>query len=604
MSEYRSKNHRWKLIVSGILILLILISTVAIYLNYYWRPILSQRIKAAIYNSTDKLYHIDFDNVQINFVYGKVTIKNIRFEPDTVVYEQMKKAGTAPRHIYRVEIAELILRKIQPWKVYRENKLEINSVEISKPALQVVFSDIRKNEEKIQEQRRTAYQHLAPYLKSVKIGKVIFRDADFNYVDKSLDGYKTTSLKNLYIKISDILIDSASQFDRSRLYYTKDIYAELLGYNTISLDSNYTVRLHEFRASTAGGYARIRGLSIKPRFREMEFSRRFKYQKDRYSVDFEEVQLNNVNYELLNRDRRLVASTLLMKKGNFAIFLNRQKPDSIRNKGKNFPQIALQRFKLNTSIDTVFLHDSRVDYSEFNPNSLKKGTVTFSKINGTISNVTNDSLVLSRNKFCDVKLTSLLMDRGRMDVNMKFNLSDPQGSFSFKGALGKIDAEVLNSAIRPLSLIEIKSGFIDMMLFDGLGSIRGVRGQMTCYYNGLKIMLLERSEESSWFKRKGLASIFANILIIKDDNPLKGQPVRTVNFRFVRPQHSSFFNMIWKGFAQALLETIGFDAETQSVIKARLKRMEDERIKRDDRRDDRLKKRDIRRGNREANRQD
>jgi hypothetical protein len=602
MPEHRSKNHRWKLIASVILVLFVLISAAAVYLNYYWRPILNQRIKIAIYNSTDKLYRVDFDNIRVNFLSGKVTISNIHFKPDTAVYELMKREGTAPGHIYKVEVAELILRRIQPWKVYFDNKLEINSVEISRPVLQVTFSDIKKREATKQYKRRTAYQHLVPYLKSVKIGSVVFRDADFKYMDNSLEGNRTTSLKDLYIKVSDILIDSASQFDHSRLYYTRDIYAELLGYNTITLDSNYVVKLNEFRASTAGGYARIRGLSIKPRFREMEFSRRFKYQKDRYSIDFEEVQLNKVNYELLNSDRRLVASALLLKKGNFAIFLNRQKPDSIRNKGKNFPQLALQRFKLNTSIDTILLQDSRVDYSEFNPNSLKKGTVTFSKVNGTISNVTNDSLALSNNKFCNVKLTSLLMDRGRMDVNMKFNLSDPRGAFSFKGALGKIDADVLNPAIRPLSLIEIKSGFIEMMLFDGSGSISGIRGNMTCYYNNLKIMLLERSEESSWFKRKGLASIFANTLIIKDDNPLNGQPVRTVDFQFLRPQHSSFFNMIWKGFAQALLETIGFDSETQNVIKARLRRMEAERIQKDDRRDDRLKKRDLRRGNREANR--
>lgn len=602
MPEHRSKNHRWKLIASVILVLFVLISAAAVYLNYYWRPILNQRIKIAIYNSTDKLYRVDFDNIRVNFLSGKVTISNIHFKPDTAVYELMKREGTAPGHIYKVEVAKLILRRIQPWKVYFDNKLEINSVEISKPVLQVTFSDIKKRETTKQYKRRTAYQHLVPYLKSVKIGSVVFRDADFKYIDNSLEGNRTTSLKDLYIKVSDILIDSASQFDHSRLYYTRDIYAELLGYNTITLDSNYVVKLNEFRASTAGGYARISGLSIKPRFREMEFSRRFKYQKDRYSIDFEEVQLNKVNYELLNSDRRLVASALLLKKGNFAIFLNRQKPDSIRNKGKNFPQLALQRFKLNTSIDTILLQDSRIDYSEFNPNSLKKGTVTFSKVNGIISNVTNDSLALSNNKFCNVKLTSLLMDRGRMDVNMKFNLSDPRGTFSFKGALGKIDADVLNSAIRPLSLIEIKSGFIEMMLFDGSGSISGIRGNMTCYYNNLKIMLLERSEESSWFKRKGLASIFANTLIIKDDNPLNGQPVRTVDFQFLRPQHSSFFNMIWKGFAQALLETIGFDSETQNVIKARLRRMEAERIQKDDRRDDRLKKRDLRRGNREANR--
>lgn len=598
MVQKKSNAFIWTWILSGFLIVIILVSGLAVYLNYHWKPILNKKIKEAIYNATDGLYRIEFDNIRVNYVTGKVNIKNIQFTPDTLVYEKMKRDSVAPRHVYKVMVDELILKRIQPWRMYTEGVLEIKSVVIDKPVLEVAFTDIKNNNGTLKEDKRTAYQRLAPYLNSFQVGEIVFRNANFKYIDYSLKGGKVTALKDLYIRISDLLIDSASQFDRSRLYHTKDIYAEHHGYHTITADSNYTVQLQEFRASTAEGYARLKGLRVVPRYGEMEFSRRFKYQKDRYSVNFEEVQLNNLNYELLNRDRRLLASALILKKGNFSIFLNRQMSDSIRNRGMNFPQLALQRFKLNTRIDTVFLQNSRVDYSEYNPDSRKKGTVTFSRINGSIANVTNDSLSLSRNRYSDVKLTALLMDRGRLDVNMKFLLNDPDGAFEFRGNLGKIDANMFNSAIRPLSLIEIKSGFIEKMLIKGAGSIKNIKGSITCYYKDLKITLLERSEETSWLKRRGIASIFANILIIKNDNPSPGAPVRTADFIFIRPEHASFFNMIWKGFADALLETIGFDTATQNEIKARLKKMEIERFNRDERRDDRLRKRDERRSNR------
>jgi hypothetical protein len=588
--------RKWILI--GFLILIALISGLAIYLNYYWKPIITERIKEAIHQSTHGLYRIDFDNVRVNFVTGRMNILNIRFTPDTLVYNEMKRDSIAPRHLYTVAVSELILKRIQPWKVYLDRDLEMGSIEIDHPSLQVNFTDLKNYNGTLKEDKRTAYQRLVPYLNSVKIGDIIFKNADFKYIDNSLNGRKVTALKGLFIKISDLLIDSASQFDKSRLYHTRDIYAELMGYHTISLDKNYSVHINELRASTAGAYVRMNGIRVVPRFGEMEFSRRFKFQKSRYTMNIEEVQLNKVDYELLNRDRRLSASSLILSSANFSIFLNRQIPDSLRNKGMNFPQIALQRFKLNTTVDSVLLQNSRVDYSEYNPGSLRKGKVTFSRINGTITNVTNDSISLVKNKYSDVKLTSLLMDRGRLDVNMKFNLNDPGGAFEFGGRLGNINAGLLNSAIRPLSLIEIKSGFIDKMIFKGTGSLKGIRGKLTCYYKDLKITLLEMSGETSRLKRKGVASIFANILIIKDDNPSPGAPVRTSNFLFNRPPHSSFFNMMWKGFAGALLETIGFDSATQREIKVRLRKMENERIARDERRDDRLRKRDVRRSNR------
>ena len=588
--------RKWALI--GFLILIAFISGLAIYLNYYWKPIITQRIKETVYQSSDGLYRIDFDNVRMNFVTGRMHILNIRFTPDTLVYNEMKRDSIAPRHLYTVALAELILKRINPWKVYFDKDLEIGSIEIDHPSLELNFTDLKNNNGTLKENKRTAYQRLAPYLKSIKIGDVIFKNADFKYIDHSLNGKNVTALKGLYIKISDLLIDSVSQFDSSRLYYTRDIYAELMGYNTITLDKNYSIQIKEFRASTAGAYVRMNGLRVTPNFGEMEFSRRFKFQKARYTLNIEDVQLNKVDYELLNRERRISASSLILTKANLSIFLNRQIPDSIRNKGMNFPQIALQRFKLNTTVDSVLLHNSRVDYSEYNPGSLRKGIVTFSQINGTIANLTNDSISLIKNKYSDVKLTSLLMDRGRLDVNMKFNLNDPGGAFEFGGRLGNIDAEMLNSAIRPLSLIEIKSGFIDNMIFKGTGSLNGVRGKLTCYYKDLKIALLEINSKTIRLKRKGIASIFANILIIKDDNPSPGAAVRTSNFLFKRPAHSSFFNMIWKGFAEALLQTIGFDSATQREIKVRLRKMESERIARDGRRDNRLRKRDARRNNR------
>ncbi|MFA6944552.1 MAG: hypothetical protein WC220_01510 [Pedobacter sp.] len=598
-----SKAFYRKRILSALLIVIILISGVAVYLNYYWKPILTQRIREAIHRSTDGLYRVEFDNIRVNFISGRLNISNIRFMPDTLVYERMKLDSVAPRHLYRVEVAQLVLKRIQPWKIYTEGKLEIKTVEIDRPALQVVFSKTRNTRVSQKLDKRTAYQHLAPYLNSVKIGEIIFRNADFNYIDHSAEGgSKVTELRNLFIRVSDLLIDSASQFDRSRLYYTKDIYAELLGYKAVTSDKNYILQIREFKASTAGGYARIKGFRLLPGYSELEFSRRFKFQKDRYSGGIEEIALNKLNYELLNRDRRLLASSLTLKGADFSVFLNREMPDSIRDKGLNFPQLALRRFKLDTTIDTVLLKDSHVNYSEYNPNSRQKGTLSFGGINGRISNLTNDSLSLIRNKYSAMKLTSLLMERGRLDVGMKFNLTDPEGSFEFGGKLGKLNAEMFNSAIRPLSLIEIKSGNIEQMIFNGRGSTKGVKGSLICYYHDLKIALLEKSAKTSRLKRKGIASIFANILIIKDENPSFGEAVRKEAFNFIRPDRSSFFNMIWKGFAEALLNTIGFDAATQREIGARLRKMEIERINREERRDDRLKKRGVRRTNRNEDR--
>lgn len=598
MGLKRTGIGKWRWALYLVVFLGVLLTSFAIYLNYRWKPILTARIKTAIQTSTNGLYSINFENIRTNIISGRISVKNIVFIPDTTIFSKMSTDSLAPRHLYSVEVSELTLKRVHPWKIYFSGVLEMGSVIIDKPKLQVIFTNAKRNKETTRPDLRTAWQRLSPYLQSLKVQTITFQDADFQYVDKSIAPARITNLKGLTIRVSDLLIDSLSQFDKSRLYHTRDIYAELNSYKSVTADSNYTIQMQQFTASTAEGYARVKGFRLIPRFGEMEFARNFKMQKDRYSANVEEIQLNNIDYGMLNINRRLIASSLALEKANLSIFLNRSMPDSLRDRGKNFPQFSLQRFGLDSKIDTVSIRDSRINYSEYNPDSKRKGTVTFSKINGKILNVTNDSASLVRNPKAGVKLTALLMDRGRFNLDMQFDLVSPAAAFNFKGDVGRMDADMFNAAIRPLSLIEIKSGSLDRMVFNGAGSTKGVKGMLTCYYKNLKIALLERSEKTTWLKRRGIASIFANVLIIESENPSPGRPVRKVNFNYVRPQHSSFFNMIWKGMSSALLGSIGLDAETQREIKSRLQRMEIARFQREERRDEREKRKEKRRSNR------
>jgi hypothetical protein len=98
-------------------------------------------------------------------------------------------------------------------------------------------------------------------------------------------GSRVTELKDLYLRISDLLIDSASQYDRIPLILYQRIFMQNCSdINRVLEDGNYNLQFSEFKASTAGRICPYKGLSPAAKiFSEMEFARRFKYQKDRYS---------------------------------------------------------------------------------------------------------------------------------------------------------------------------------------------------------------------------------------------------------------------------------------------------------------------------------
>lgn len=69
---------------------------------------------------------------------------------------------------------------------------------------------------------------------------------------------------------------------------------------------------------------------------------------------------------------------------------------------------------------------------------------------------------------------------------------------------------------------------------------------MKMLYNNLKIAVLELEKGQKEFKRKGLMSLVANVMVINESNPLKNEKPRTANVTYNRDPRKSFFNLVWK----------------------------------------------------------
>ena len=582
----------WKHIMAGILVFSFLLAGFAIYINLQWRPYLTGRIKEAISTSTDGLYSIRFDKVSVNVLTGKVSFKKIEFIPNIGVYQRMIMKGSAPRHLFIVEVAGLDLERVHPFQVYFKRELELSSVLINRPKVSMIYRDL-PGKTMAALDKRNAYQRLSKYLRSIKIDKIDFHDSDFQYIDKSVKRNQVTRLKNLDIGIAGLLIDSASQFNNTKLYYTDDISVRLDDYAYQTPDGLYDVTVKEFSASTRRKNANALDVKLIPRYNEMAFAAKLKSRKGRYNLRFDEVQLEGIDFKAFNTDRRLIASRLTVSNSNASIFLNKAIPKGKGEPTLSFPQIALRRMTLNTRIDSVFLRNARIAYSEYTPQTKMKGTIFFDHIDGSISNITNDSAALTKNKISRTNITGLIMGRGRLNVTLDLNLTSKAAAFDLKGSVGNMDGELVNKMLKPLTLVEIDGGFIEQMQFQFSGDTLGSRGRLALKYDDLKISLLARNENSR-LRKMNIASMAANILVLKNENPSPGESLRRASIRYSRPDSVSFISMIWKGMLVGLKETIGLDPQTQRKIEAKVQELKTIKEEREERREERLRRKEER----------
>lgn len=584
------KRHRFlKLTLGIVLISAIILGSFAWYLNRQWRPLLKQTIQNTLIDASDSLYQVDFKNIGVNILTGTVNVDSIFIRPNLKVYQEMKKKGTAPENIFELKVTKLILKKVNPVKVYRYRKLEIRDITIQEPSLKVYYARLKNKKEKA-EDYRTAFERIKSVLKELKVGTLFLADVDFKYVDQSLKIPRTISLSRMNIRMTDILIDSLSQKDSTRMFSTKDIQAEINDYVYATPDSMYHLDIKHAYLSTQKRQFVVSGIGLIPRYSDMAFSNQFDVQQERYQFLFDSVLVDKINFDKLIESRTVSTSSVQVLNGDFSVFLNRDKPKKNIDKGKNFPQLALKRVGWGINADTVLFKNINVSYTEYNPKTESKGTVVFSDLKGSINNVTNDSVSLLKNHLTNADLEAQLMGKGDLKIHFTFDLTDPLASFSYQGSLGSMNASVINPIAKPLAMLMTSSGKINSMDFDFTGNLKGAGGTLKLNYSDLNLVLMKRGERDQ-FKKMGLISLFANALLVEAANPSGNQPLRVVHPYYKRSDGASFFNLMWKAIFSGVKQSVGITEEKEKRFLQRAEDFKNAKAQREQRRLERQQRR-------------
>lgn len=555
MTQEKSVKGKWWKWVAGIFAALLLIGTGSgLYLYYKWKPILSEKIKVAVGNGSQGLYTLNFKDIHLNVLTGTASMDEAVLNPDTTVLSRLKKVGLAPANLFQVKVKKLQINHIGLLNAYFKKKVDIKSIVLDQPSINMIHYKMQKKKDSPKPEL-SLYQLLPEMIKSIQVHAIRIVNADFDYV-KGETSKPLNRIRKLNLNVKDLLIDSLSQFDTTRFYHTKDIGFELTGYQ--SKDKMYLMKADTISGSATGKEIRIKGLKMIPLYPDLAFSRMSKYGKDRYDLNFSEITFSGVDFLRLNEEEIFHAKALKLGPAKVGIFLNREMPPVPGlDKGANFPHMALRKLILPATIDTLKLNDIDLAYTEYNPISQKKGTIYFQNLNGTIRNVTNDSLSLIKSNHAIANLNALVMKKTKIDIRIDFNLTDKNGAFSYSGATGPLNLTALNPVSVPLGLIEIESGQMQKVNFNFSANRNGSSGKVNFYYTDLKLKLLKEGENGEAPKKKGLLSFLANNLLVKDANPSKGEAARTANVTFKRSPAASFFNLLWKGVFVGMREAAG-----------------------------------------------
>ncbi|MDB5018841.1 MAG: hypothetical protein JWQ84_3673 [Mucilaginibacter sp.] len=578
-----------------------------LYHNYLagnrWKPILQQRLKELVVQSSDSLYHIEYSDFDLNITSGNATLSDFRLVPDTNVYNKLVALKKAPDNLFILSVKKLSIQNVGARKAYQEKILNIDNISIEKPSLTIINKRYAFNDTVKVGKPKSPYQIIKSIFKQVRIDSISLKDISLNYINKSKPVTKSTALKHLDINISDIVIDSLSGKDPNRFYYTKGVDVTVHDYHIATPDSLYEADLKKIYFSTSQRKIVLDKVTFLPRYNRIDFYKKTGVAGDIYTLKFKQIAINDIDLQSFLRDQVLYAGTMDIIKPDVQIYSNNAYKGKKTSKVGKDPQQALQNVALDMRLQRLNIKNATINYSETDATSGATGEILFTHTNGYILNVTNDDDQKKINPYMRAYINTRFMDAGSLQVNFKFNLRAKDGAFNYSGELGKFDGKILDKLVKPLALVHVQSADIEKLTFNVNASNYSGKGKLEFYYKNLNIQLLKKVEGKPGLQKQGLVSMLANKLIIANNNPDNKGNFRPGPIDLKRDPTISFFSFLYKGLLDGLKPSVGFDKKTETKVDNAIVKVSnlvdkfnrfkaDRKAKRDERKKERQAKKD------------
>ncbi|HEV7622198.1 MAG TPA: hypothetical protein VGO09_10705 [Flavisolibacter sp.] len=520
------------------------------------RPRIIAKLQQLVKEGSDGLYNLSIHDVEPDILASKLVVINAVLIPDTSALNRLDLLKKAPNDVFKISFDSLQIDGIGINDFLSKNSIDLKLIVLSNPKMEVYHKNRPYNKTHKSDSSKL-YQRLAGSIKHLGISSIVIRNGKL--ISHNLIKNKVNDYNDIKIKISGLLIDSTTEFDKDRFLYAKAVEISMKNYKVPSSDKLYDFKIGSLVISANKHVLNAQNVALLPRFSKKQFQKHIKTKTERYDISIPFIGFKNINWWDIVNGEGLRADELDVSNGKFNIYLDLTPPSSKKTNIQNYPQQMLMKVGYPIYISRFKVHNIEVAYEEFHPGSGKSGTISFDHINGEIKSLTNIPEEIRKNNQTVVTASGQFMNRVPVSAMVHFDLSKYKtGAFSADLKMGGFDGTMLNPATESMGLFMIKRGTVNSAKAHiDADNYKGYTKVMFLY-NDLHITPLKKdSSRADGFKKKSVLSFVANTFVIKDQNPSKLEKPRIGEGASKRNPHSTFFNFIWKTTMVGILKTIG-----------------------------------------------
>ena len=516
------------------------------------RPLFIAKLQEMVKAGSGGLYNLSIHKVEPDILNASVIIKNAELVPDTAVLLQLKKQDKLPSQVYRIMLGYLKIEGLGLQDFLNTKKLDLKSISISAPSIDIYpgsSNDDNTQNPTLYEGLKEKLEHLSIDHININGGKLVLHQPN---------GSIRSSLGDIQVRLSDLLMDSTTQYDKARFLFAKNAELSLKNYHTSTADKMYDMVVNEISVHPTRSSLDAHHITFSPRLNKKAFAKQQGVMKERYDLSIPEMHMQGINWWDVINKKKILAKEAEISNARFSIYLDRSLPLA-KPRLNSFPSQLIMKLPVQVYIDRLKCNNLDLQYEEYNPFSERTGNVRFNHINGEVRNLTNMPSVIKQKKETTVKANGMLLGKVSASLTLHFDMSQYK-SGAFRAAINVkgFDGNMITPLSEPLGLFRLKSGSVQSIKAQEQGNQTGATGKTLILYKDLKIIPLEKGKGAdSSLNKKHITGFFANAFVIKNDNPSGNEAPRSPETSFTRDPHGSFFNLIWKTLLTGILKTTG-----------------------------------------------
>lgn len=511
------------------------------------RPLFIEKMQQLLKKSSNGLYNLSVGDLKVDVLASKISLHNVSVRPDDEGERLLKAKGQLPPDVFDVSFNSLVIEGVNLDDAITSKTMDYKLIRLVNPVVK-----ISRHGGKKPKSNEDFSQRFLKEMQKLSIKKLVVEGGDVVVTDKQKGSIQ--KLGNVQVLMNDILLDSTTRTDKDRFLFAKEAQIDFQNFNTRSKDGLYNFKIGNVSVNAPQKKLTLKNLSYAATVSKEDFQKKNKVAKEMYGISLPSLTITGVDWwQALNADE-ITANTVEMNGGKISVYLDRNMPPT--NKMGNFPSQMLMKAPLKINIDRLKINSVDLSYEEYNPLSKQSGTLYFDNASIAIRNISNEK---GNNKSMSVDASALFMHRIPMTANFRFDMSRYKtGHFTAALHIEKdVDGDLLNSFAMPLGMMKIEKGAVQKLDMKMAGDQLGANGNLLLLYNDLKIAMLEKEKDRAALDKKNATSLFANLFVLKNDNPKGNNEPRKAEAQFKRDPMGGFMQLVWKTTLVGILKTIG-----------------------------------------------